>query len=83
MYDNAAFPAPLEEEIFAQWLEQGRNDNIGYRFMLVVWDTYDLAYRPIYVEDFDALRAFARYGDTPEREAMVAAYDLYSESKVA
>lgn len=56
---------------------------MNYRFMVVVWDSYDKAYKPIYVEDHEALYQFERFGDTANREAMVAAYDIYSESKVA
>lgn len=81
MFNNAAFPASLDEEKFHAWLEEGRKD-IRYRFMVVVWDSYDEMYKPVYVEDHEALYAFERYGSTPNREAMVAAYDLYSESKV-
>ncbi|WKK84413.2 hypothetical protein [Marivirga arenosa] len=82
MFDGAAFPKPLEEEIFEQWLENGRESKIGYKYMLIIWDNYDDAYNPVYVEERENINRFERYENSTGRESLVAAYDLYSESRV-
>ncbi|WP_185152869.1 hypothetical protein [Fulvivirga aurantia] len=50
--------------------------------MLVIWDTYDNAYKPIYAEKLEAVEGYERYNNATGREALIAAYDLYTESKV-
>lgn len=82
MFDGAAFPQPLEEDIFDSWLEKGRQSKIGYTYMLVVWDAYEEVYLPVYVEDRDKINDFEKYESSTGRESLVAAYDLYSETRV-
>jgi len=79
MFDGPDFPKSLEEEVFNVWLENGRLAKIGYNYLLVIWDEYDAAYRPVYVAHRDEIEAHqASYG----RERFIAAYDLYSESRI-
>ncbi len=82
MFDGAAFPQSLEEDIFDSWLEKGRLSKIGYTYMLVVWDAYEAIYLPVYVEDREKIKDFERYESSTGRESLVAAYDLYSETRV-
>jgi hypothetical protein len=82
MFDGAAFPKPLEEEDFEAWLEAGRASKIGYNYMLIIWDNYDDDYQPVYVEERDSIHKYERYENSTGRESLVAAYDLYSESRV-
>jgi hypothetical protein len=82
MFNGAAFPKPLEESVFADWLEAGRGSKIGYKYMLIIWDNYDDDYQPVYVEDRESIKKYERYESSTGRESLVAAYDLYSESRV-
>ena len=80
MFEGREFPKPLDEEVFNQWLEKGRSSRIGYSHLLFVWDDYESAYQPIYVSHRDEIQTYKTAGS---RERFVAAYDLYSESRIA
>ena len=80
MFEGREFPKPLDEEVFNQWLEKGRSSRIGYSHLLIVWDDYESAYQPIYVSHRDEIQTYKTAGS---RERFVAAYDLYSESRIA
>ncbi|MBK6264381.1 hypothetical protein JKA74_04980 [Marivirga sp. S37H4] len=82
MFDGSSFPQPLEEDIFELWLEKGRESKIGYHYLLVVWDAFEEAYLPVYVEERDKISEYEKYESSTGRESLVAAYDLYSESRV-
>ena len=79
MFENPEFPTALDEEVFNQWLENGRNARIGYTHLLIVWDDYDAGYKPVYVS---AREEIAAYRNPHTRERFIAAYDLYSESRI-
>jgi len=82
MFDGAAFPKSLEEEVFEAWLESGRNSKIGYKYLLIIWDNYDDDYQAVYVEERKNIYNYERYESSTGRESLVAAYDLYSESRI-
>ena len=82
MFDSKDFPAALDEELFEQWLVSGRESKIGYTHLLIVWDEIDAAYKPVYIEDREEIDKFEMYGQSTGQESLVAAYDLYSESKI-
>ena len=82
MFEGAAFPKPLEEDRFERWLENGRESKIGYKYMLIIWDNYDDEYNPMYIEEREDIQKYERYENSTGRESVVAAYDLYSESRV-
>jgi len=82
MFNGASFPKPLEEDVFEAWLESGRNSKIGYKYLLIIWDNYDDDYQPVYVEERESIHKYERYESSTGRESLVAAYDLYSESRV-
>lgn len=80
MFEGPDFPKVLDEEEFNRWLENGRLSKIGYNYLLIVWDDYESAYLPFYVADRNEIRTYQSPGS---RERFIAAYDLYSESKVS
>lgn len=82
MFEGSDFPKPLEEDVFEAWLEAGRESKIGYNFMLIIWDNYDDEYHPEYVEERESIQKYERYESSTGRESLVAAYHLYSESRV-
>jgi hypothetical protein len=79
MFDGPDFPKALDEERFNQWLENGRQSRIGYHYLLVVWDEYEAAYQPVYVAHREEIEAYQAHGT---RERFIAAYDLFSESRI-
>lgn len=79
MFDGPGFPKSLDEEVFNSWLEDGRNSKIGYHYLLVVWDEFESAYHPVYAEHRDEIASYLAPGS---RERLIAAYDLYSESRL-
>ena len=82
MFESSNYPARLKEDIFESWIESGRSSKIGYRYLLIVWNVYDEQYQPVYVEDREAIGAYERYPDAKGSEALIAAYDLYSEARI-
>lgn len=82
MFDGSDFPKSLDEEVFTRWLEDGRLSKLGYNYLLIVWDEYESTYRPVYAEHRDELGEYEMYGTSPGRESLVAAYNLYSESRI-
>jgi hypothetical protein len=82
MFDGPDFPKSLDEELFELWLERGRQSKLSYHYLLIIWDELEAEYHPVYVESRDALNDYADNSIATGREKLVAAYDLYSESKV-
>ncbi|QSE96482.1 hypothetical protein [Fulvivirga lutea] len=80
MFDTHNFSKSLEEDVFDSWLEAGRNSKLGYEYMVVVWLTMEEEFKPIYLERRDQLSELTDISNLTE--VVVAAYDLYSESKV-
>ncbi len=81
MFENLNFHSTLEEETFENWLEQGRLSKIRYSYLVILWDEIEKNFRPVYLIERSEL---AQYKDnrTSVGETFVAAYDLYTESKV-
>jgi len=82
MFNGRGFPKSLEENVFNTWLENGRLNKMGYKYLLIVWDEYESDYRPFYAEHRDEIGKYEVYGASTGRESLVAAYDLYSESRI-
>jgi hypothetical protein len=82
MFNGPDFPKSLDEEVFSLWLADGRQSKIGYEYLLIVWDEYDSQYRPVYVQHRDEIGEYETYKSSTRRESLVAAYDLYSESRI-
>jgi hypothetical protein len=82
MFDGRGFPKSLNEDDFNLWLENGRLSKVGYSYLLVVWDQYESKYAPVYIERREEIDGYERYESAIGRESLVAAYDLYSESRI-
>ena len=80
MFEGRDFPKALDEAVFNQWLENGRASKIGYHYLLVVWDEYESAYQPVYAQERTEIGQYRT--SSVSRERLVAAYDLYSESRI-
>lgn len=83
MFEGPDYPKSIDEELFESWLELGRASKISYHFLLVVWDVYEEEYTPVYVEDRREIEDYEVYPATRGSEALIAVYDLYSESRVS
>ncbi|ELR71524.1 hypothetical protein C900_02587 [Fulvivirga imtechensis AK7] len=82
MFGGSDFPKSLNEDLFDSWLEDGRQSNLGYHYLLIIWDEVESDYQPVYLESRDELDTYAKQQNLSSRETLVAAYDLYSESRV-
>lgn len=83
MFDNSGFPKSLDEGTFQSWLENGRESKIGYYYLLIVWNAQEKEYSPVYVCDRNQIEEYGQYGMSYGAESLVAAYDLYSESRIS
>lgn len=81
MFEGSNFPKSLDEELFDGWLESGRQQKMSYNYLLIVWDELESKYQPVYVEDREEIDNYTRNKNIGT-ELLVAAYDLYSESRV-
>lgn len=81
MFENLGFPAHLSEDLFEEWLVKGRDDKIRYSYLVILWDDLEKDYRPVYVPDREGLEKYNEMRGTVG-DVLVAAYDLYSESKI-
>ena len=79
MFDGSGFPKSPNEDVFNLWLEKGRLSKIGYHYLLVVWDEFESEYRPVYIAHRDEIEA---NNTRASHERLIAAYDLYSESRI-
>ncbi|MFM7627970.1 MAG: hypothetical protein ACKO44_00505 [Algoriphagus sp.] len=82
MFNSSEYPKPLDETRFNAWLEQGRASRIPFAYLLIIWDELEGEYLPVYVENRADLMFYEKYGTSPAQQLLVAAYDLYSESRV-
>ncbi len=83
MFDNPNYPKSLDEELFDSWFELGRASKIPFSYLLIIWDEIEGKYFPVFEQDRSEINSYEKYGDSPARQLLVAAYDLYSESRVA
>lgn len=82
MFDGADYPKSLSEEQFEDWLKTGRESKIRYNYLLIIWDSSDEEYQSVYIENRDQISSYEMYPDAYGAEALVAVYDLYSESRI-
>ena len=78
MFESSSSQRSLDESLFETWLENGRDHKLGYQYMLVIWDEYTEDFRPVYLFERADLNTYV----SPQSEEVLAAYDLYSESRV-
>ncbi|MFT6969638.1 MAG: hypothetical protein ACJAXX_000198 [Roseivirga sp.] len=82
MFDSREYPKSLNEDIFEEWLEAGRESKMRYEYMLVVWDDLEADYHPEYVENRSSIKKYPLFGESSSHSAIVAVYDLYSEARI-
>lgn len=82
MFNGPDFPTSLDEEVFNEWIEKGKLSKLGYQYLLVLWDEFESAYKPHYVQERNEIDHYERYKSSTGHESLVAAYDLYSESRI-
>lgn len=82
MFDGSDFPKSLDEELFDSWLEYGRNRKMSYNYLLIIWGELEQTYQPVYLGSRNDLKDYAESKTSHDRELLVAAYDLYSESRI-
>ncbi len=78
---EALYSKALNEDLFESWFEKGRENPIGYHYLLVIWNSWDQDYQPAYVSDRKAIYQYQN--DVSSQEILIAAYDLYSESRIS
>ena len=83
MFESRDYPKSLEESTFELWLQKGRDSKISYTLLLVLWDEGEQEYLPKYAESKDEIQSYEKYELSYGRQSLVAAYDLYSEGKIA
>ena len=82
MFENSDYPKSLDETLFSEWLEKGRESKIPYGYLLIIWEEVDSVYQPTYVENRDELKEYKILENSSSRESLIAIYDLYSESRI-
>lgn len=82
MFNSPDYPQALEESQFEIWMENGRSSKIQYAYVAIIWDELERKYFPAYLEKREDLDSYERFGTSYSKESLVAAYDLYSESRV-
>jgi hypothetical protein len=82
MFEGPNYPQPLDESLLTEWMEKGRSSKIPYAYLVILWDELESAYAPVFLAQRSELHKFPRYGQAPDHQLLVAAYDLYSETRV-
>lgn len=83
MFDSPDYPKSLSEDQFELWMEKGRNSPLSYSYLLIIWSELDEDYYPVFAEEREAIEEFGRYGISAENQVLVAAYDLFSQTRIA
>lgn len=83
MFEGPDYPKSLEEDQFDDWLEEGRALKINYEYMLIIWDSFEEKYSPIYVANRSDFNEYEYFGESVNNETIVAIYDLYSEARIS
>lgn len=81
MFEGSDFPKSLDEDVFDAWLESGRQHKLSFNYLMIIWNELEMEYQPVYIEERDMIKEYARDKGLGT-EVLVAAYDLYSESRI-
>jgi len=82
MFESSNRPKALEETIFYQWLEKGRASKIPYTYLLIIWDELENEFIPQYLEDRTELNTYKSSNNSFNHQILIAAYDIYSETRI-
>jgi hypothetical protein len=83
MFESPDYPSPLNESIFNTWFEKGRASKIPYAYLLVLWDELDTRYFPVFIENRKEVEEYKLKANSPGHSRFIAAYDLFSETRIA
>jgi len=85
MFEGPDYQKSLDEDLFDQWLENGRSSRINNEFMVVVWDDQERDYHPEYFQSRTDIEqnGLGYFGQTNDLRSIVAVYNLFSESKIS
>jgi len=79
MFESLQYSKPLDEDLFEEWLEKGRNHKLGYEYLLIIWNMHEEDYHPVFLERREEIFTHTK---NDFNEVAVAAYDLFSESRI-
>ena len=79
MFESQGYSKALDEDLFEQWLEKGRSHKLGYQFLLIIWNIQEDDYQPVFLEKREEILSYTK---DSYHEVAVAAYDVFSESRV-
>ena len=82
MFDSREYPKSLDENLFEQWLEEGRESKMSYEYMLIVWDDLEADYHAEYVEKRNQINKYPLWGEAGGHSSIIAVYDLFSEARI-
>lgn len=82
MFENSGFSKSLDEDVVQEWLEKGRESKIYYKYLLIIWNEFAVDYQALYLEDRNSLNEHKRLNKSNASETVVAAYDIFSESRI-
>ena len=82
MFEGPSYPNALDESVFEEWLKKWCLRKTPFAYLLVIWDKLDRTYITAYVAKQSEHQNFARYGQAPDHQPLVAAYGLFSETRV-
>lgn len=82
MFETPDHPKSLDEELFDSWFEKGRDSKISYSYLLIIWDEFEENYFPVYLEEREEIAAYQSSEKVYVRQKLVAAYDLFSETRI-
>jgi hypothetical protein len=80
MFEHHNYPKSLPEEQFESWLEKGKSNLLGYKYLLIVWNMYEEDFQPVYLDQRDKIADYQT--GIGAQEVLIAAYDIYSESRI-
>ena len=82
MFEGAEYPQSLDESTLERWFEQGRSSRIPYTYLVIIWDDRESSYSPVFLEERVELDNYSKDDRGYSNQWFVAAYDLFSESRV-
>lgn len=82
MFESSKLPKSLDEKVFESWLENGRESKMSYLYLFIIWDAVNEQFIPVYSANRTDIQTYESIDGATGREQLVAAYDLYSESRI-
>ena len=76
MFDGPDYPKTLDEALFDDWLEAGRMNKMGYKYLLILWDDIEQQYQPVFAEEKNKVLEFEKFGESIAHESLIAMLSL-------